>query len=140
VREWEPGRNDTRRMSQMQRNVLALIADRLQGVSNHRQECTDDRCPCQAMPANCIPWRLGRELSGDGYDWTRARAAVVSRTLKRLEQRGLVIRRNGIMMAMWAFALDLPNLPRGNMGPRRTVMVELTDAGRAAIGTTEANG
>jgi DNA-binding MarR family transcriptional regulator len=58
-----------------------------------------------------VPWRPSNSLSLG--TWRRARAAAVSRALRRLESRGLIER-----------------LPAGPAGARRTTHVRLTARGR----------
>lgn len=67
-------------------------------------------------------WRGGVYLPKAKTGITRSRSAAISRALRRLEQRGLVVRMNGTS--------DAPGAPSSTAVQMRTTHVRLTDAGR----------
>ena len=130
-----------RGLSERQRSLLTLITTRINAVNKHKAGCEKRDCWCRSVPMGGTPWALGRELSGAGYNWTRGRAAVMSRSLDRLEARGLIIRRNRQGYGMQVTKMpDFPMHLLSRMGPRRTCYVELTEAGKDIAASVEANG
>lgn len=73
-----------------------------------------------------VPWRPAKENREYGYGFTRGDSAVWSRSLKRLEDRGLLLRINDI-----SGSPDGPAVRQSKEDPppRRTTRVKITPLG-----------
>ena len=96
------------RLSQLQKTILELV-----WAETYRLETALEARGQRGLLARVQDWGVDWAPTRWADPWTPADRAVISRALRRLEQRGLVERKNEVTNT-----------------PRRTTNVRLTDRGR----------